>query len=236
MIRRQFAQSSSTGREQFLNQIKAYLSDFSRFETAEFEIVGIQESGTNLSIQIRYDLLGVKKDGAREGRIGQWLTQWSSDGPSPWRMHRFEAAEETVTRAHEPIFLDVTSQALGQTESYKNQLAHGANYWRTVLDGAIGVDVYGNNGVAVGDFDNSGFDSLYVCQPAGLPNRLYRNRGDGSFEDVTEKSGSGSPRQHRLRPVRRFREQGTGKTYWSFCGSGPLLFINQGNEKVCSQT
>src|ERR1700723_2147863 len=27
--------------------------------------------------------------------------------------------------------------------------------------------------------------------PAGLPNRLYRNRGDGTFEDVTEQSGVG---------------------------------------------
>ena len=53
------------------------------------------------------------------------------------------------------------------------------------------IDVYGNNGVAAGDFDNDGFDDLYVCQPAGLPNRLYRNRGDGTFEDVTEKAGVG---------------------------------------------
>ena len=62
------------------------------------------------------------------------------------------------------MFLDVTSQALGQTLSYRDQMAHGADYWRTVLDGAIGVDVYGNNGIAAADFDNSGFDGFYVCQ------------------------------------------------------------------------
>jgi len=28
----------------------------------------------------------------------------------------------------------------------------------------------------VGDFDNDGFDDFYLCQPAGLPNRLYRNK------------------------------------------------------------
>jgi len=33
--------------------------------------------------------------------------------------------------------------------------------------------------------------NLYICQPAGLPNRLYHNRGDGTFEDVTEKAGVG---------------------------------------------
>src|SRR5207253_6283731 len=34
-------------------------------------------------------------------------------------------------------------------------------------------------------------DDLYICQPAGLPNRLYRNHGDGTFDDVTEKAGVG---------------------------------------------
>src|SRR5438270_13616916 len=70
-------------------------------------------------------------------------------------------------------------------------MLHGAEYWRTVLDGACGIDIYGHNGVSVGDVDNDGLDDLYVCQPAGLPNRLYRNRGDGTFEDITESSGVG---------------------------------------------
>ena len=70
-------------------------------------------------------------------------------------------------------------------------MLRSVDHWRTVLDGAIGIDVYSNNGVATGDYDNDGFDDFYVCQPAGLPNRLYRNRGDGTFEDVTEKAGVG---------------------------------------------
>ena len=69
------------------------------------------------------------------------------------------------------------------------QMLRGADHWRTVLDGAIGVDVYSNNGVAAGDFNNDGFDDFYACQPAGLPNRLYRNRGDGTFEDQSYVSG-----------------------------------------------
>jgi hypothetical protein len=42
--------------------------------------------------------------------------------------------------------------------------------------------------VAVGDFDGDGHDDLYFCNQLGK-NALYRNRGDGTFEDVTTKAG-----------------------------------------------
>src|SRR5262249_10417444 len=43
----------------------------------------------------------------------------------------------------------------------------------------------------VGDYDGDGLDDVYVCQPSGLPNRLFRNQGDGTFKDVTEAAGVG---------------------------------------------
>jgi hypothetical protein len=45
-------------------------------------------------------------------------------------------------------------------------------------------------GLAVGDYDNDGRDDIYFLNQHG-PNALYRNRGDGTFEDVTAKAGVG---------------------------------------------
>ena len=42
-------------------------------------------------------------------------------------------------------------------------------------------------GRCVGDYDNDGFDDLYVTYWG--QNRLFRNKGDGTFEDVTARAG-----------------------------------------------
>src|SRR3954465_1254269 len=51
------------------------------------------------------------------------------------------------------------------------------------------INLYASTrGVAVGDFDGDGHDDVYFCNQLG-PNALYRNKGDGTFEDVTERAG-----------------------------------------------
>ena len=45
-------------------------------------------------------------------------------------------------------------------------------------------------GVAIGDYDGDGHDDVYFVNQLGT-NALYRNKGDGTFEDVTAKAGVG---------------------------------------------
>ena len=48
-----------------------------------------------------------------------------------------------------------------------------------------------NIGVAIGDYDNDGFEDIFV---AGVSrNTLYHNNGDGTFTDVTERAGLARP-------------------------------------------
>jgi peroxiredoxin len=231
VVRRQFGGATVSGRERFLQEIRAWLGKVSRVETAEFEVYGIEEiAGTSLTVrvEIRYDIVAMRNDERREERVGSWRTEWSRDESAGWKVRVWVAGEETLSVLHGAAFLDVTSQALGGAESYRSQMLRGVDHWRTVIDSACGIDVYGNNGVAAGDFDNDGFDDFYVCQPAGLPNRLYRNRGDGTFEDVTEKAGVGVLDNTACALFADFENRGL-QDLLVVCGSGPLLFRNQGN-------
>ena len=232
VVRRSFSPDLTSGGERFLDELTRYFSGYVRVETAEFQIVRIENPSNSTPIQadIRYDLVGSAKNGIREERIGLWKTQWMRTDSTEWIAVRWEAMAELVSRVRGPAFADVTAAALGATESYKNQLLHGADYWRTVLDGASGIDVYGNNGLAVGDVDNDGFDDLYVCQPPGLPNRLYRNRGDGTFEDITDKSGVGLLEGTACALFADFENKGA-QDLLVVCATGPQLFVNQGSRK-----
>jgi hypothetical protein len=76
---------------------------------------------------------------------------------------------------------------------YSNRLfendGHGKFRDVTAKAGLAGVGFA--NGVAVGDYDNDGYEDLFVSGVHG--NRLYHNNGDGTFTDVTAKAGLDKP-------------------------------------------
>jgi len=74
--------------------------------------------------------------------------------------------------------------AAARSELWRN---HGDGRFSDVSEKA-GVAFPGwGMGVCTGDFDNDGWEDLYVT--CFGPNRLYRNNGDGTFTDVAPKAG-----------------------------------------------
>jgi enediyne biosynthesis protein E4 len=80
-----------------------------------------------------------------------------------------------------------------ESPKYYNRLFHN-NHDGTFTDVTEKAGLVGEGydmAVAVGDFDNDGWEDIYVASVT--KNHLYRNNGDGTFTDVTDKAGVGSP-------------------------------------------
>jgi enediyne biosynthesis protein E4 len=63
---------------------------------------------------------------------------------------------------------------------------HDGTFTDVTKQAGLAVETYGQ-GCAVGDYDNDGFDDLYLTTVGS--NHLYRNLGNGKFADVTAKAG-----------------------------------------------
>ena len=101
---------------------------------------------------------------------------------------------------------------------------------------------YNGGGVAAGDFNNDGLCDLYFTGNT-VSNRLYLNRGDLKFEDVTEDAGVGG-RSLWKTGVSVADVNGDGWLDMYVCYSGPevslslsnQLFINNGSNKEGTPT
>jgi tetratricopeptide (TPR) repeat protein/peroxiredoxin len=238
--RNTFPQTLSLRAEPFLDELRSSLSSFSNIITAELQVTGIDGSAMpsdktqkmpsakdELRTRVRYELVGAGQRFHREQRVGYWELLWEAAPSGEFRLREWKTLEETQSYSSARCYVDITAAALGSNASYSAQLLYGTDYWRTVLDGACGIDIYGHNGVSVGDIDGDGLDDLYVCQPGGIPNRLYRNRGDGTFEDITQSSGTGVIENTACALFVDVNNDGH-QDLIVVRSNGPLLFLNDG--------
>ncbi|MFZ0635362.1 MAG: FG-GAP-like repeat-containing protein [Candidatus Acidiferrales bacterium] len=237
--RMNYAAETRLDREAFITEWRSFMSSFAKMVTAEFQVTSIRADTTpssslglpgSLETRIRFELVGTGEDFYREQRVGNWELEWDMLASGDLGLRKWLLIDEERSRSLAPVFVDIASQAFCGDPSYASQLAHGTDYWRTVLDGACGIDIYGHNGVSIADVDGDGFDDLYICQPAGLPNRLYRNRGDGTFEDITAISGVGILENTACALFADVDNDGRQDLILVRAG-GPLLFLNDGNGK-----
>jgi hypothetical protein len=94
------------------------------------------------------------------------------------------------------IFLVNGTDWPGHTQKHTTPKLYRNNHDGTFTDvthkAGLDVEMYGM-GVAVGDYDNDGFDDLFIT--ALGQSRLFYNNRNGTFTDVTEKAGLSGPRE-----------------------------------------
>ncbi len=175
----------------FVVELENYLRGFPPLERGKFKVISIElnpADDSRAKTRVWYDLVGRAADGAAEQRNGHWEVEWRRGDHGRWLLSRLVAESETAVRTAQAYFADVTAQAL-PAGSAAEQLSRGLEYWTLNLDAAFLMSQEGHHGLAVADVDGDGFEDFYVAQPAGLPNRLFRNRGDGTFEDISAAAG-----------------------------------------------
>lgn len=105
-----------------------------------------------------------------------WL-DYDADGH--WDLYLNQGGDATVdadeTQPHDKLFRNL-----------------GDGTFRDVTREAGIVEFRYSQAVAVGDYDNDGFDDVYVTNVGR--NTLFHNQGDGTFLDVTEQAGVGDER------------------------------------------
>ena len=69
---------------------------------------------------------------------------------------------------------------------------HDGTFTDVTHKAGLDVEMFGL-GVAVGDYDNDGYDDLFVT--AYGQNHLFHNNGNGTFTDVTQKAGFGGVKE-----------------------------------------
>jgi hypothetical protein len=104
----------------------------------------------------------------------------------------------------------VKSKGKTKSELYRNE----GNGKFTEVGVKAGVsDVGWGMGVAIGDYNNDGFEDIYVTCLG--PDHLFKNNGNGTFSDVTEKAGVSDPRWS------------TGASFFDYDRDGDLdLFVS----------
>src|SRR6266849_5457117 len=84
----------------------------------------------------------------------------------------------------------------GHVQKHSTPKLYHSNHDGTFTDvthkAGLDVELYGM-GVAVGDYDNDGFDDLFVT--AYGQSHLFHNNGNGTFTDVTQKVGLIGPKE-----------------------------------------
>lgn len=185
--------SGSDGFRQVLLNLAAPIAE-SAERRYKFKIVRVEQGNPDIETRV---LLQANGTSATESvqQNAELLCRWNvqrgeqDTKPTLTGLRALTYEQVRVKGSTGTMFSDCTESLLGELPSYSDQIRWGIDHWRARTQAQHGVLLHGHHGLAVGDVNQDGLDDLYVCQPSGLPNRLYLQSSDGSVREASQEAG-----------------------------------------------
>lgn len=173
---------SSFGRDAAAAEWRAYLDTFESIDEAGLHIHRLEkwDSAHDLVASVRFELIGAPK-GAPQAGIDR----------AYFRMH-FDISDGSL-KIWQATLIEgdrIINDKLQFTNVAKDAGIDFLNrYYPPFLSQPLKFAMirYGPAGITTVDYDNDEFYDLFI--PDGVESKLFRNKGDGTFEDVTAKAG-----------------------------------------------
>lgn len=147
-----------------------------------------QEEGS-VKTTVRIEGFGIRNGEAVE-RLAHWRIDWV-DAEPPLIAAITVLDEELVARPHEEalLFTDCTRSALEDDPAWGTQVLRGFPYWKARRKLERSSELYGFNGIAVGDVNGDGREDLFYAESRAVPNRLFLQQADGTLADAAAEWG-----------------------------------------------
>jgi len=177
-----FVAGSSADRAAALAEWKNYIASFESIEEAGLHIYRIipVQAGEDLAASVRFEVIGKPRGSALAGIDRAYFRMGFTRNGEALQIVTASLMEGDRTIGERPLFTNVASNA---GVDFVNR------YYPAFVNTPqkFGMIRYGPAGITTVDVDNDGFYDLFI--PDGVESKLFRNLGDGRFEDITAKVG-----------------------------------------------
>ncbi|MED6300147.1 MAG: VCBS repeat-containing protein, partial [Verrucomicrobiota bacterium] len=168
-----------------------FLNSSEQSRNVKVSVFEIKHEGSTVQTVARMEMKARLNNQNYFGLIIQFESSWSKNEDGQLKVLEIGDPEQIVLNESPVLwFSDETDRLTAKEPTFAEHLSRGLDFWLKRIESIHGIDAFINNGMALGDFDGDGRDDIYVCQPGGLPNRLFLHQADNTIQEAPKKTGA----------------------------------------------